>query len=155
MSPSYILQQLKGLSWRTSNKYAFEGLEWGSDLEPRSIKRERLPNGDVKQLSIPYFVTDPRFASYAPTLPRMSATVVRSLERDPLDQMDSQSTRNLATPGATRGNPCVSSEDALASNPNNKSSRPNSRELAAASQKSVQKNISIIFGPSELYVVIR
>ena len=104
----------------------------------------------MKQLCIKYCVTDPRFAFCAPTSLRMSATVVRSSEMEPLDQTDSQSTRNIATPGATPGNLCASSEDALASNPNNKSSRPNSRELAAASQKSVQKNISIIFGPSEL-----
>ena len=104
----------------------------------------------MKQFCIAYCVTDPRFASCAPTSPRMSATVVRSSEREPLDQTDSQSTRSLATPGATPGNPYASSEDVLASNPNNKSSRPNSRKLPTASQKSVQKNKSIIFGPSEL-----
>ena len=98
----------------------------------------------MKELSITYCVADPKFASCAPTLLRMSATVVRSSEREPLDQTDSQSTRSLATPGATLGNPCASSEDALASNPNNKSSTPNSRELAAASQKSVQKNITTL-----------
>ena len=70
----------------------------------------------MKQLCIEYCVTDPRFASCAPTSLRMSATVVRSSEREPLDQTDSQSTRSLATPGATPGNLCASSEDALASN---------------------------------------